>query len=103
MFNISPKDGSFQLDEKENLLDALKRHNYEVDSQCCSGFCGACRIKILSGKVSYPDPPIAFVAADEILPCCCMVEENLNLDVSMRVDRQPDLFIPEVFDAYQEK
>lgn len=79
---ISTRSTSFELQPQENLLDALERTGHCVDYQCRNGYCGSCRLKLLSGSVSYPQPPLAFVAPDEILPCCCHPESDLVLEVA---------------------
>ncbi len=64
-----------------SLLDNLKIHGIHHEFQCRSGYCGACRVKMKKGKVSYHDTPLAFLNPDEILLCCCQVEEDLELEL----------------------
>ncbi|MCF7528830.1 class I ribonucleotide reductase maintenance protein YfaE [Neisseria lisongii] len=94
---ITTHDKIFELQPGETLLEGLERTGHEVEYQCRSGYCGSCRLKILSGKVSYPDPPLAFVSRGEILPCCCQVSENLSLDCRLKSE-QADLFETDLFD-----
>ena len=68
--------------QHETLLEALEFKKIKVFSECRSGYCGACKTRVLSGKVSYLTPPLASLEADECLPCCCVPETNLNLDLS---------------------
>jgi ferredoxin len=63
------------------LLDVLERHDVEVEYQCRSGYCGACRIKLLKGEVVYHQQPLAFINHGEILPCCCMPAMNIELEI----------------------
>ncbi|MDO5686295.1 MAG: class I ribonucleotide reductase maintenance protein YfaE [Neisseria sp.] len=98
---IITRDHRFLLQENENLLEALERTGHEVAYQCRSGYCGACRVKILSGSVSYPSTPLAYIGQGEILPCCCRVQSDLQLDVALKehtAERQKDLFVPDLFD-----
>lgn len=98
---INTSDTTFNLDENETLLEGLERTGHQVESQCRGGYCGACRLKVRSGSVSYAQTPLAFVAHDEILPCCCKVNEPLVLEVAFKkeVDTvQQDMFHPTLFD-----
>ena len=81
---VITEDLVFNLDEDENLLDALERTGHHVEYQCRSGYCGACRIPLLNGSVSYDKQPLAFIKKSEILPCCCRVEEPVRVKVQLR-------------------
>lgn len=94
---VTTNDKSFELLPQETLLEALERTGHEVEYQCRQGYCGACRIKIRSGSVSYQDTPLAFLQASEILPCCCQVKENINIDCSLKPENQ-QLFEVDLFD-----
>ncbi|MGYP000009105068 len=94
---ISTHDKTFQLQQGETLLEGLERTGHEVEYQCRSGYCGSCRVKILDGKVSYDNFPLAFVAPGEILPCCCRVTEDIKLDCRERI-KEPDLFDVDLFE-----
>lgn len=63
------------------LLEILEFHDVAVEYQCRSGYCGACRLKLLKGKVAYRQPPLAFVNEGEILPCCCMPLIDIELEI----------------------
>ncbi|MCD8550726.1 MAG: class I ribonucleotide reductase maintenance protein YfaE [Shewanella xiamenensis] len=65
-----------------SLLQALEAKKVRIFSECRSGFCGACKTKVLSGRVSYITEPLAELKADECLPCCCIPSEDLELDLS---------------------
>lgn len=84
---IITEDLIFELEEEENLLDALERTGHHVEYQCRSGYCGACRIPMLAGSVRYERPPLALIRPGEILPCCCTAEEPLRLKVHLRSKR----------------
>lgn len=98
---ITTHDYSFELNAGESLLDALARTGHEVEYQCRAGYCGSCRVKLLSGSVDYADLPLAFIGHDEILPCCCTVLSDISVDVRRTVSiqqEQGDLFEPDLFD-----
>ncbi|MGF6148262.1 Ferredoxin I [Kingella potus] len=95
---ISTHDTTFPLQEGETLLEGLERTGHEIEYQCRSGYCGFCRVRILSGRVSYADLPLAFIAPGEILTCCCRVTENITIDCRKRIE-EPDLFSGDLFDG----
>jgi ferredoxin len=79
MPKIKTSDTEFDLPHGANLLEALEKTGHSVEYQCRGGYCGSCRVKLRSGSVRYADLPMAFVAADEILPCCCVVEQDIEI------------------------
>ena len=84
MVQIITEDMLFELEEGETLLEALERTGHQVEYQCRSGYCGACRIPLKTGSVDYERPPLALIRRGEILPCCCTVNEPLKLKVHLR-------------------
>ncbi|TDQ57421.1 ferredoxin [Mesocricetibacter intestinalis] len=64
-----------------SLLENLERQGIQHEYQCRSGYCGSCRVRLKKGRVSYPQPPLAFLQEDEILPCCCRLESDLEIDL----------------------
>lgn len=100
MYNIftNNRDDILTIQDNENLLETLENNGYRVAYQCRNGYCGACRITKLSGEVSYDTPPLAYVGASEILPCCCKVKTTLVLDIDKNThkpcaeDNDSDLF-----------
>ncbi|HEY0209869.1 class I ribonucleotide reductase maintenance protein YfaE [Acerihabitans sp.] len=64
-----------------SLLDALEAHQVPVESQCRSGYCGACRLRLARGQVRYHHTPLAFIQPGEILPCCCLPVEDIELEL----------------------
>jgi len=97
---ITTQDQSFRLVLHETLLDGLERTGHEVEYQCRSGYCGMCRVKILHGDVSYLEPPLAFVAYDEVLPCCCVPIADITVDCRLLAkfkasQRSQDMFAPQ--------
>ncbi|EGY53391.1 2Fe-2S iron-sulfur cluster binding protein [Neisseria shayeganii 871] len=97
---ITTRNSAFYLQEGETLLEALERTGHEVEYQCRSGYCGSCRLRLLSGSVRYRELPLAFLAPGEILPCCCVVKEDIELDCAVR-QREPDLFERDLFGEEQ--
>lgn len=89
MTTVTTNDLRFALLKGESLLEGLERTGHEVEYQCRSGYCGACRLILLSGKVSYVETPLAFVGPTEILPCCCIPTEAIHIEC--RTGRQGEL------------
>lgn len=71
---------TFTLKQGETLLDGLRRTGHEVNFQCREGYCGSCRVKLVAGVVDYATPPLAHVAADEVLSCCCVAKTDLQVE-----------------------
>ncbi len=69
------------FNEQTTLLNALESKQIDVFSECRSGFCGACKTKVNSGEVSYIHEPLATLKQNECLPCCCIPESDLDLDI----------------------
>ena len=74
---------TFKLSSNESLLDGLLRTGHQIEYQCRNGYCGACRCKLVSGEVSYPTLPLAFIPAGEVLTCCGKPESTLVLDLPL--------------------
>ena len=81
---ITLKPGGKKLEYPEkaaSLLEALEYHGIAVEYQCRSGYCGSCRCRMTAGKVTYRQEPLALVNEGEILPCCCIPECEIELDI----------------------
>ncbi|HDX1110249.1 TPA: 2Fe-2S ferredoxin-like protein [Pasteurella multocida] len=72
---------TLDYDNQTSLLSHLENHGIHHEYQCRLGYCGSCRVKISKGKVSYKEPPLAFVQPNEILLCCCQVDEDLDIEM----------------------
>lgn len=65
--------------EHRNLLEVFEHHQVDVEYQCREGYCGSCRMKLVSGEVAYSEKPLAFISDGEILPCCCMPVGDIEI------------------------
>jgi len=101
VISIRSQHSRFSLLPQETLLEGLERTGHEVEFQCRSGYCGACRVRMLDGEVDYVELPLAFIAADEILPCCCVPKSDLWLDCELRFDLQTAQMQDDMFPAQQ--
>ena len=90
MVKVTTLDTEFELLPDESLLAGLERTNHAVEYQCRSGYCGSCRVKLLAGKVSYREMPMAYVADGEILSCCCVLESDVVVGCCLRDDGARD-------------
>ena len=86
MFKVTTLDAEFELLPDESLLAGLERTNHAVEYQCRSGYCGSCRVKLLAGRVSYREIPMAFIAEGEVLACCCVLESDVAVACCLRED-----------------
>lgn len=78
----------------QSLLEAAEQAKIPVEYQCRNGFCGACRQKLKSGSVKYPNPPLAYCEDDEVLLCCAYLDEDgkatVTLSESESTAKQPE-------------
>ncbi|SDK40735.1 ferredoxin [Methylophilus rhizosphaerae] len=91
----------FNLIPQETLLEGLERTGHEIEYQCRSGFCGACRVRMLAGEVQYLEQPLAFIAADEILPCCCIPTSDIRIECELRPELLDTSAQDDMFQAQQ--
>ena len=79
--SVADKDIIY-LDSHNNLLECIESADIEVHYHCRDGYCGACRVMLTRGQISYPQgEPLAYVGDNEILPCCCIPMRNIELKV----------------------
>ena len=69
----------FDSTRHKSTLSYLEEQGIDVHYQCLEGYCGACRCKISSGEVDYPIYPMAMVRDGEILTCCSVPLNDLEL------------------------
>ena len=99
MHSIRSQHQRFSLLPQETLLEGLERTGHAVEYQCRSGYCGACRVRLLGGEVRYLESPLAFIAGDEILPCCCVPSTDVWLDCELREELQTAQMQEDMFPA----
>jgi ferredoxin len=71
-----------QHSPNNTLLETIEQNKIEIQYHCREGYCGACRSKLVSGKVEYTTDPLAFIDDDEILPCCCIPISNIEIELA---------------------
>lgn len=70
----SQKDGT--------LLEFAEAHGMTPQYGCRSGQCGACKVKLLSGKIAYKQEYSAAVDEDEVLLCCAVPAANAGEEIA---------------------
>lgn len=70
-----------QHSPNNTLLETIEQNKIEIQYHCREGYCGACRSKLVNGKVEYTTDPLAFIDDDEILPCCCIPVSNIEIEL----------------------
>ncbi|CAL4320307.1 class I ribonucleotide reductase maintenance protein YfaE [Buchnera aphidicola] len=64
------------------LLKILLANDIKTEYQCKKGYCGICRIFLKKGKILYKNfIPLAFLKPGEILPCCCIIDTNIEIKI----------------------
>ncbi len=93
-------DSSFQLLAGETLLEGLERTGHAVEFQCRSGYCGSCRTRLIDGEVRYIHKPLAYVGSNEVLPCSCVTDSMVSLEIS-RAQEQEQPLLSEEFEVQE--
>ncbi|OEY71025.1 2Fe-2S ferredoxin [Rheinheimera salexigens] len=68
-------------DSRRTILEAIEQQQSDINYQCREGYCGACRCKLLNGKIQYLNEPLAFVRQGEFLPCCSVPVTDIDIDI----------------------
>ncbi|MDF2178091.1 pyridoxamine 5'-phosphate oxidase family protein [Aliiglaciecola sp. CAU 1673] len=68
-FTESKVEQAWSTDEG-TLLEFAESHGFTPEFSCRSGQCGACKVPLHAGKVSYQSPPEYPVEDNEVLLCC---------------------------------
>ncbi|PSU45511.1 FAD-binding oxidoreductase [Photobacterium frigidiphilum] len=71
--------------EDGSLLDFAEAHGLTPEFGCRSGQCGACKTKLVSGKVAYQTEHTSSINDDEVLLCCAVPAalENAGINESV--------------------
>ncbi len=78
-------DGKVVNNEFDSLifkttLEFLEANDIEIHYHCRDGFCGACRVTLEKGEISYINgEPLAYIRPGEILPCCCIPTTDIEI------------------------
>lgn len=68
-----------EVDSTKTVLENLEAKKFNLDYQCREGYCGCCRMKLVSGEVSYITEPLGYMEEGDILPCCCKAVTDIEV------------------------
>ncbi|WP_085299609.1 FAD-binding oxidoreductase [Cognaticolwellia mytili] len=66
------------------LLEVAEAHGLTPEFGCRTGACGACKVKLNEGNITYRTKPTAEYGKNEVLICCAVPEknsENISIDL----------------------
>ncbi|MGF6152697.1 pyridoxamine 5'-phosphate oxidase family protein [Pseudomonas fluorescens] len=75
MFQRSAVDARWQPDSG-SLLELAESRGLRPEFSCRGGSCGTCKTRLISGQVTYPQPPAELPGAGEVLICCAVPAEG---------------------------
>jgi hypothetical protein len=70
-----------------SLLELAEAHGLTPAFSCRNGQCGSCRTPLLSGSVTYLQPPGYACEPDEVLLCCARPAASAGVDTSDELPR----------------
>jgi len=77
---------TIEVDVNETILETARRAGLDIPSNCTSGTCGTCMMRLISGSVLGLDPlppglDEDIVADGAILSCIGRVNESCEIDL----------------------
>ncbi len=75
------KNKNIAFHKQRTLLDAIQKEGVEIPSECRTGECGQCKVKLCRGEVKQLIETDVYLNANEILPCCCIPVSDLLIEV----------------------
>jgi ferredoxin len=64
-----------------NLLGFAIKSAIPIDSGCRTGACGSCLVRLIEGRVKYTRRAQFPLKQNEILPCVCVPDGDIVVDV----------------------
>lgn len=80
---------------REPLLTQLEKAGLQPEFQCRNGMCGACRCRLNAGAVHQGDT-IAFVAPNEVLACCSIPKNNIDIEFDYQLVNTAEALQPAI-------
>jgi len=79
--------GIGKIEDNIPILEIAKNVGIDIPSNCTSGTCGTCIVRLVDGKVEYPEelPPGLdeyIVEEGGILACCQKISEPCVIDIT---------------------
>ncbi|MBP3194539.1 MAG: 2Fe-2S ferredoxin-like protein [Cardiobacteriaceae bacterium] len=78
-YSVKIADRRIYISSGETLLEAMENADIPCEYQCRQGYCGHCRMRLVQGKYSYRDTPLAYIRDGEILPCLAQIEADMEI------------------------
>jgi ferredoxin len=69
----------FPTPARDTVLQQLEQRGFRVPYQCREGYCGACRMVLIKGSITYVQEPLAWCGDSEVLACSCVVVVDATL------------------------
>lgn len=80
-FDVSVGEKTLNAEGFPSLLHALEAMALPVDSDCRSGSCGRCKIRLRSGRLKHVVSPQCRLEKDEYLACCAIPETQVEVAI----------------------
>lgn len=85
---LSETSDKFDVQPNEPILIAAERAGLQLMHDCRFGGCGACRIKLLDGQISYEEPPFGLTEEEHnqgyALACQALPLGDLTISAQLR-------------------
>ncbi|MGC9385916.1 MAG: 2Fe-2S iron-sulfur cluster-binding protein [Hydrogenovibrio sp.] len=73
--------GDCQFDGQFSLLDALDDAGFDMPYSCRGGNCGACEVRLVSGKVEAIQDAVYETEGDNILTCSVIPLTDIEIEL----------------------
>lgn len=89
---IHNSEDSFTVNDGEFVLDAALRQGLALPYGCQSGGCGACRIRLINGRLQYEDdiPPPALSPAEQAAGFALICTAQASSDICIELEELPN-------------
>ncbi|NKJ47663.1 CDP-6-deoxy-delta-3,4-glucoseen reductase [Burkholderia sp. SG-MS1] len=78
---------SFEATRGETVLEAARRAGVTLPSECAFGGCGTCRVKLVTGRVHYAEPPPALSPEEAANGYALMCQAHALADLEISTER----------------
>ena len=78
--------GLAEAEKDQPLVEVAEKAGVEIPTNCTSGNCGTCLVRLKSGEIDYPDPlppglDKSLVEDGGVLSCCMQAAGVCDIDV----------------------
>lgn len=81
-FNLKVGDVFFEINARETILQCAYRNGINIEYKCASGHCGACKTRLLEGRVRLEHSggiSRRNIAKGFILACCTFPKSDVEI------------------------